>query len=316
MSDLDVLIRLGAAAHAAYREANQSLHRSDIVGMGADGSPTEEIDRVVEAELLAVLAREGIDWDVLSEEAGLLARGGSKTLVVDPIDGSHNALRRLPAATVSLALGQGTLGGIEVGLVHDLTTGTTYWAERGRGAYRDGRRIRTRPWDPATELLFVNLGRHATDRALAWARDARRLRSLGCASLEMSMVAQGSGDGYLFENDRPERNLRVTDIAAAYRILTEAGGGVVGDDLASLEPFPLRLDQHTSVLAYGDARLLEHLRRPPAPPAVTPGGGGDDRDAADRARRPGTTRPEGGPGRSRPARSPTGRSPDGTEEPV
>lgn len=267
MSDLDVLFRLAAAAHAAYREANHSLHRSDIVGMGADGSPTEEIDRVVEAELLAVLAREGVGWDVLSEEAGRLNRGGSRTLVVDPIDGSHNALRRLPAATVSLALGEGTLGGIDAGVVHDLTNGTTYWAERGRGAFRDGRRIRVRRWEPTGELVFVNLGRHATGRALMWAREARRVRSLGCASLEMSMVAQGSGDGYLFENDRPERNLRVTDIAAAYLILSEAGGGVVGGGFESLDEFPLRLDRHTGVLAYGDERWRDQLQGLPTAPA-------------------------------------------------
>ncbi len=266
MTDLDLLFRLGQAAHAAYREANHSVHRSDIVGMGADGSPTEEVDRVVEAELLARLAGEKVGWNVLSEEAGRIDRGGARTLVIDPIDGSHNALRRLPAATVSLALGDGTLGGIDIGVVHDLITGTTYWAERGRGAFRDGRPIRTRPWEPSSEMLFVNLGRHATDRALAWARSARRVRSLGCASLEMSLVAQGSGDGYLFENEAPERNLRVTDIAAGYRILIEAGGGVVDGELRSLEEFPLRLDRHTSILAFGDRRLPEHAPRPPPAP--------------------------------------------------
>jgi NAD+ kinase len=249
---LEVLFRLCAAAHEAYRAANGSPRRADVVAMGADGSPTEEIDRAAEARILAGLDAEGVRWDVLSEEIGLVRRGGPERLVVDPIDGSHNAIRRMGLSTVSLALGREHLGDVEVGVVHDLATGTTYWAERGRGAFRDGRRLRPRRWDPRAELFFLNLGRHSTPRSSQWAARARRVRSLGCASLEMALVAQGSGDAYFFENDVNERNLRVTDIAASYRILLEAGGGVADARLAPLEEFPLELGRHTSVFAWGD----------------------------------------------------------------
>ncbi len=66
------------------------------------------------------------------------------------------------------------------------------------------------------------------------------------------MVAQGSADGYFFENAEEGRNLRATDIAAAYRILSEAGGGLADSHGNSLEKFPLQLDRRTSVLAWGD----------------------------------------------------------------
>lgn len=256
-ADLEVLFRIGSAVHRVVREASSSPHRADVVAMGADGSPTEEIDRIAEAKVLSTLDAEGVTWDLLSEEIGLVRRGGPWTLVVDPIDGSHNALRGLPYATVSLALGRETLGGIEMGLVHDLTNGTNYWAVRGHGAFRDGRRISTRRWDARTELFFLNLGRHSTPRALALAGKARRVRSLGCASLEMTMVAQGSSDVYFFENDTVNRNLRVTDIAAAYRIVSEAGGGVLDATSAPLEAFPLELGRHTSVFAWGDPGFVQ-----------------------------------------------------------
>jgi fructose-1,6-bisphosphatase/inositol monophosphatase family enzyme len=220
--------------------------------MGADGSPTEELDRVAEGQILSTLEAEGVDWDILSEEIGLVVRGGSRTLVVDPIDGSHNALRGMPFASVSLALGRKSLGGIEVGVVHDLFTGATLWAARGHGAFLDGRPIHVRPWEVRKELLFVNLGRHSTPRAVHWAERGRRIRSLGCASLEMSMVARGAADAYLFENDTPTRNLRVTDIAAAYRIVLEAGGTVGDANFAPIDEFPLELGRHTSVCAWGD----------------------------------------------------------------
>lgn len=251
--ELEVLFRISQSVHRAVRQAITSPHRGDVVAMGADGSPTEELDRVAEGQILSTLEAEGVDWDILSEEAGRIARGGGPLLVVDPIDGSHNALRSMPFSTISLALGRGTLGGVDKAVIRDLFHGTTYWATRGGGAWRDGHRLRVRPWVAKSELFFVNLGRHATPRALALAEHGRRIRSLGCASLEMAMVAQGSADAYFFENDSPPRNLRVTDIAAGFLLLREAGGGVVDATGQPIDGVKLDLGEHTSVFAWGDA---------------------------------------------------------------
>ncbi|MCI4331362.1 MAG: hypothetical protein L3K19_05890 [Thermoplasmata archaeon] len=210
--------------------------------------------------MLSAVDEAGVDWNILSEEIGLVHRGGERTLVVDPIDGSHNALRGLPVATVSLGLGHHTLGGIDIGVVHDLSAGSTYWAVRGQGAFRDGRPLHVRAWAPRHELFFINLGRHASAHAVKLAAESRRVRSLGCASFEMAMVAQGGADAYIFENDTENRNLRVTDIAASYRILLEAGGGVMNSAFASIDAVPLRLDQHTSIVAYGDTALRDLLQ--------------------------------------------------------
>ncbi len=227
--------------------------------MGADGSPTEELDRLAEAEILRMLEAEGVDWDLLSEEVGHVARGGRRSLVVDPIDGTMNAIRNLPFSSVSLALGSGTLDGVEIGLVRDLYRGTTWWAARGDGAFVDGRPIHTRSWDRRGEVFFVNLGLRATERSVRLAGRGRRVRSLGCASLEMLMVAQGSADVYFFENREEGRNLRATDIAAAYRILLEAGGGVNDTRGASIGSFPLSVDRRTPVFAWGDPALSRAL---------------------------------------------------------
>jgi len=254
-AELEVLYRVSVAVQQVVREAEGSPHRADVVAMGADGTPTEELDRLAETEILKVLDAEGVDWNLLSEEIGHVSRGGQNTLVVDPIDGTSNALRNLPFSTVSLALGRRDLSGIDCGLVRDLHRGTTFWAARGQGAFRDGRRIRTRTWTPRSEIFFVNLGRPATERSSRIATKARRIRSLGCASLEILMVAQGSADAYFFENTPETRNLRATDVAAAYRILLEAGGGVGDAQGQSIESFPLTVERRTSVFAWGDPEL-------------------------------------------------------------
>lgn len=254
--EMEALFRVCALVHRTLRQATTSPHQADVVAMGADGTPTEQLDRAAEAQILEFLETERLPWNVLSEEAGVVDRGGELTLVVDPVDGTHNALRGLPFYTISVALGRATLRGIEAGVVHDLANGSTWWARRGAGAFRDGRPIRTRKWDVRSELFFVNLGRHSTTQALRLAERGRRIRSLGCASLEMALVAQGGGDAYLFENDAPTRNLRVTDIAAGYRILVEAGGGVADASGAPVDDLALALEHRTSVLGYGDATLL------------------------------------------------------------
>ncbi|MCI4335973.1 MAG: inositol monophosphatase [Thermoplasmata archaeon] len=256
-AELEVLVRMSQSVHTAVRHARTSPHRADVVAMGADGSPTEQMDRVAESVVLATLKSEGLDWNVVSEEIGRVDRGGEWTLVVDPIDGSHNALRGIPFATVSLALGRTDLESVELGLVHDLFNGTTFWAARGLGAFCDGRPIHVRGWDRRQEMFFVNLGRHSTPRAVAFAGRGRRIRSLGCASLEMAMVALGAADAYIFENETPHRNLRVTDIAAAYRIVREAGGFVGDAAFQPLETFPLALGHHTSVAAWGDPQFSQ-----------------------------------------------------------
>lgn len=259
-SDLETLVRLSYAVHNAVRLVLTSPHKEREVAMGASGSPTAEIDRVAEAQVLSFLEQERIPWNVLSEELGFIDRGGHDLLVLDPVDGSHNALRGLPFATVSLALGREKLSDVRVGVVHDIDTGLTFWATQGGGAWRDGKRLSTRPWTARDELFFVNLGTNASPRAHALAQRCRRIRSLGCASFEISMVAEGGADGYFSENVPPTLNLRVTDIAAACLILREAGGGIADTHGRPLDML-LNLENRTSLLAWGDKRLLQEGHR-------------------------------------------------------
>lgn len=255
VDELGVLHRIGLGVQRVVRDAAQSPHRADVIAMGADGTPTEQLDRVAEAEVLRLLDALGVDWNVVSEEIGVVRRGGERTLVVDPVDGTSNAVRHLPFSAVSLALGRDDLGGIDLGLVRDLDRGTTYWAARGKGAFRDGRRISVRPYPGRGELVLVNLGAVAGPSAVRRAGAVRRVRSLGCASLEMTLVAEGAADGYVFENAEPSRNLRATDIAAAYRIVLEAGGHVGDARGRPIERFPLGVEGRTSLAAWGDSSV-------------------------------------------------------------
>src|SRR5437762_12996232 len=109
---------------------------AEVVGRGADGAPSARIDQLAEETVLRVLDYEGAALNVLSEEAGFIDRGGKATLVLDPIDGTHNAIRGIPAYSVSLAIGHERLPDAQEALVGDLVPGPPDYAGKGGGRVR------------------------------------------------------------------------------------------------------------------------------------------------------------------------------------
>lgn len=231
----------------------------EVLGRGADGAPSTRIDRVAEAAVLRVLDYEGTRIDVLSEEAGFVDRGGEATLVLDPIDGTHNALRGVPAYSVSMAIGRSRLSDVQEGLVRDLVSGATYYAAKGQGAKLGGRPIHTHPYDPTDLLVSVYLGSNAHPDAARVAARARRVRNLGAASLDLCLVARGAADAYYMHSALVETKLRAVDIAAGVLIVREAGGLVLDLGGSTLD-LPLSATARTDLVAVGDQRTWEAIR--------------------------------------------------------
>lgn len=252
-----LLVRLADAVQHAVRDL--AGDPAEVLGKGADGAPSTRIDRVAEEAVLHLLDDDGISMNVLSEESGFVERGGEDLLVLDPIDGTHNALRGVPAYSVSLAIGRARLSDVREGLVRDLVAGATYHASRGGGASLNGRPIHVRPYVSNESLFSVYLGTNADPAGSRVASRARRVRNLGAASLDMCLVARGAADLYYLHSAVPEAKLRVVDIAAGTLIVREAGGLVLdlrGQDL----DIPLTADARTDIVAVGDRRTLEAIR--------------------------------------------------------
>jgi fructose-1,6-bisphosphatase/inositol monophosphatase family enzyme len=251
-----LLLELADAVQHAVAAFEGDL--GEVVGRGADGAPSTRIDRVAEETVLRVLDYEGAALNVLSEEAGFLDRGGKATLVLDPIDGTHNALRGVPAYSVSMAIGQARLSDAQEALVRDLVSGATYYAVKGGGAFLNARPIRVHALDREDLVFSVYLGRNAAPDAARVAGIARRVRALGAASLDLCLVARGAVDLYYNHSARPETKLRAVDIAGGALIVREAGGVVLdlkGDDL----DMPLSPTARTDLVAVGDRRTLEAI---------------------------------------------------------
>ncbi|MFQ5838815.1 MAG: inositol monophosphatase family protein [Thermoplasmata archaeon] len=246
------------AAEAASK-AIQSVDRDEWgiqVGMGADGSPTALVDRVSEEAIKEVLDEADLELNFLSEESELEDWGSEWTIVVDPVDGTHNALSGFPNYSVSLAICKDDLLGAKSAVVRDLITGWTYEAERGEGAWLNGRRIRVSPYTQENSLFVIYLGNRAHKKAFELAGLSRRVRNLGAASLDMCMVAAGAADLYYMNSSAKNLELRITDVAASSLIVREAGGEVYGLEGNPLN-MPLDPVHRSNLFALGDKGLLE-----------------------------------------------------------
>ena len=182
------------------------------------------VDLVADEAVVGVLQREGIT--VLSEESGRHPGDGSLTVVVDPIDGSGNAVRALPPFGPSLCAVD--TSGATAALVVDVLTGTRFEAEQGRGARRDGIPISVTDCDRLDAALLAVSG--PPPRAL----DPGRYRNYSAAALELCFVASGMVDGYLDCDDDVHA---AWDYLAGALICIEAGGVVIdarGRDLVAL----------------------------------------------------------------------------------
>jgi len=104
-----------------------------------DLSPVTETDRAIEQALREQIARERPGDSVLGEEAGSSGEGGRRW-ILDPIDGTRNYSRGIPIFATLIALELD--GEVELGLVSAPALGRRWWAERGKGAYRNDGPIR------------------------------------------------------------------------------------------------------------------------------------------------------------------------------
>ncbi len=266
---IEVLFEAAVEVEKSLKELKEPFGMK--VADGADGTPTAIIDRVAEEAIIRVMERHYLSFKMLSEETGFTDVGQEETdhwLVVDPVDGSFNAIHGFPYFSVSLAVAERDLNGVSHALVRNLVNGEVYYAIKGKGAffiptggtYDNEVPARVRPFEPAMSLFFAYLGSHASRRSFDIARIPRRIRSFGSASLEMCEVAVGRADAYMLECDPPMSRIRVVDIAASQLILKEAGGEVY--DLETLEPLnlPLNLDVRKNVMAVGDRKVMEWVR--------------------------------------------------------
>ena len=251
---------LSAIADAVMKAVDAIPSGVDIgeeLCIGADGTPTSQIDKIAENTVLMYIESNKVPLNVLSEEIGFVDNGAKDTLILDPIDGTRNAVLGIPYYTVSLAVTDSDLNGVHTALLRNLVTGDEYRAEKGKGATYNGRRLNVkRSYDPRDITLNIYLGKSSDPHAYEVAKRVKASRSMGCASLDMAMIALGRADGFLMQSENYTHSIRIVDIAASVLILREAGGEVYNLD-GSVFNMPLDLDYRANFLAVSQREVFD-----------------------------------------------------------
>ena len=218
------------------------------VKMGADGTPTSYIDVVAEEIVIRILKEAKVFSYIISEEIGELRLGkGTKRSIsltqelrrddipedekprfiflVDPIDGTSNAIKEIPAFGISIAVANvpegrlATLNDVELAFISNFANGNFFEAEKGKGCWLNNEQVHPSDIVTISDMTLGGFTKSGTSEASKLVDNARRMRVLGSVVLELSYVASGRYDAFL-----DLRGSRIIDIAGSKLILEEAGG--------------------------------------------------------------------------------------------
>jgi len=190
-----------------------------------------EVDVAVERMFRDLIAARFPDHQVLAEElGGSAAVPAGACWIFDPIDGTTNFAHGLPIFCASLAL---EIDGVaQVAAVYDPNRRELFTAERGGGAFLNGKPLRVSAADRLVDSMLVTgfpYDVHARVGEIvglfaAFVGQARAVRRLGSAAIDLCWVAAGRMDGFW------ESDLKAWDIAGGALIVAEAGGRVTSLD--------------------------------------------------------------------------------------
>ncbi len=229
----------------------ESKSMSESVGMGSDGTPTKLVDRISEDIVIRHFDDHDIPFNIISEEAGFISRGYDENAVVDPIDGTTNFTAGIPVYSISIAIMKDNFDSLRYGFIMNLANGDFYHAVKDRGMYFNGKRVVRRAHGNGIFLAALNGGMDSKTSVLL--KRARKVRALGCSSMELALVAAGSADVAIhlgFGNE-----IRNVDIAAGVVMVREVGGQVV-DEHGNKINFGKLTSDRKNMIGYRESRIV------------------------------------------------------------
>ena len=242
---------LNVAIEAA-REAGRFLKlsvgkvRNIEVKQGDERNLVSEIDRGAEERIIAIIRRHYPGHAILAEESGGSLAPAEYRWIIDPLDGTTNFLHGVPIFSVSIGIER--RGELIAGVVYDPNQDEMFTAEKGAGAFLNGRRLKVSSSSVLVESLLVtgfpyniteNPG-NAVEHFVHFLMAARGVRRLGSAAMDLCYVASGRFDGFW------EVSLSPWDMAAGALLIQEAGGRIT--DMAG---GPLNIYQKTVLASNG-----------------------------------------------------------------
>jgi len=229
------------------------------IGTGASGDKTFPVDKKAEEIIISGLEKSGEPLSIVSEEIGIHdIKGGGKKALIDPIDGSRNAIAGIPFYCTSIAIvGGDTIGDIEAVYVLNLINGDEFWAEKNKGAFLNGERVVTQK-DKEFYLIAYEAQTPGKDikEIMPLLSKSRKTRCLGATALDLAYLASGSIS--VFVNPSLSRSF---DFGGGWLLVKEAGGIFTDIKGNAIEKTEISLKKNASLLASGNEELHKEALR-------------------------------------------------------
>jgi len=185
-----------------------------------------EVDHQSEAYLLSEVQRDFPDHHIVAEESGVIEGSDQHKWFIDPLDGTVNYAHHIPMFCVSI--GYALNGDLTLGAVYDPMRDEMFTAERGKGAYLNGRKLSASTVTELQRSLLVTGFPYDTWNTKydnfanfeKFGKLTQGVRRLGSAALDLSYVGAGRFEGFW------ELSLKPWDVAAGALICEEAGVAV------------------------------------------------------------------------------------------
>ncbi len=224
--DLEIKKRLKVAIKAAEKVGRMlidNFNRPIKFVKKKDGSLVTKIDIKAEKIIVDLIRRYFPEDNILAEESLDYRFDSAYRWIIDPLDGTHNFIRGINVFGTSIALQNKKE--VIVGVINMPLAGGLYHAERGKGAYLNGKKIAvskkklneaTIVYDSSIEkeknIMLAGLGK-ITDKIF-------NFRMFGSTAAGLTYVAEGKVEAEIEFNDA------VWDFAAGLLLVEEAGGKV------------------------------------------------------------------------------------------
>lgn len=185
-----------------------------------------QIDEASEQYIVNALSEAFPEYGFIGEELGNQQEDAAFKWIIDPIDGTVNFAHRIPLCCISIALSY--KGTTLLGAVYNPMMNELFYAQKGEGAYLNGKAIKVSQKEDVRQALVVTGFPYSAPEGDLQPIDLFNkvyhsglpIRRLGAAALDLCWVACGRFDAFW------EMNLKAWDVAAGYLIVTEAGGRV------------------------------------------------------------------------------------------
>lgn len=210
----------------------RNFGKTHTVHVKGDRNFATEIDRKAEEMIVEALRRDFPSHGILAEENERRDLANEYLWIVDPLDGTHNYMQKIPIYGVSIGLVH--KNEFVLGVIYMPESDELYVAEKNNGAYKNGERIMVSRKQElkSCSVSFDSSIRHDAQTMLktlgSVAGEVFNVRMLGSSARLLSYVAEGKLDAAIEYHDQP------WDFAAGVCLIREAGG--VFTDLAGNEP--------------------------------------------------------------------------------